>query len=102
MPPDVREWLPPRHLAWFVMDAVDEMDLEAFYGAYRTKARERMARATAGTLRSVEGEPKSPQDQLHEIEKLVTDAARLLDQALFALGTVAARLKDEPEEKPEG
>ena len=33
MPPDVREWLPPRHLAWFVIDAVAEMDLEAFYAA---------------------------------------------------------------------
>jgi hypothetical protein len=32
----------------------------------------------------MEGKPKSPQDQLQEIEKLVTDAARLLDQALFA------------------
>jgi hypothetical protein len=30
MPPDVREWLPPRHLAWFVIDAVGEMDLEVF------------------------------------------------------------------------
>ncbi len=29
MPPDVREWLPARHLAWFVIDAVEEMDLEA-------------------------------------------------------------------------
>jgi hypothetical protein len=28
MPPDVREWLPPRHLAWFVIDAVAEMNLE--------------------------------------------------------------------------
>src|SRR3954451_6267124 len=28
MPPDVREWLPSRHLAWFVIDAVAEMDLE--------------------------------------------------------------------------
>src|SRR5829696_5904766 len=35
MPPDVREWLPPRHLAWFVIDAVAEMDLDAFYAAYR-------------------------------------------------------------------
>jgi len=26
MPPN-REWLPPRHLAWFVIDAVAEMDL---------------------------------------------------------------------------
>ena len=31
MPPDVREWLPEGHLAWFVIDAVDEMDLDAFY-----------------------------------------------------------------------
>ena len=41
MPPDVREWLPPRHLAWFVIDAVGEMDLEAFYAAYRVDGRSR-------------------------------------------------------------
>src|SRR5215211_319659 len=41
IPPDVREWLPARHLAWFVIDAVDEMDLEAFYGAYRVDGRSR-------------------------------------------------------------
>src|SRR5919109_369505 len=35
MPPDLREWLPPRHLAWFVIDAVAEVNLDAFYGAYR-------------------------------------------------------------------
>jgi hypothetical protein len=31
MPPDVREWLPERHLVWFVIDAVGEMDLDGFY-----------------------------------------------------------------------
>src|SRR4051795_4523874 len=41
MPPDVREWLPPRHLAWFVIDAVAEMNLDAFYGAYRLDGRSR-------------------------------------------------------------
>jgi transposase len=41
MPPDVREWLPERHLAWFVIDAVGEMDLEAFYAAYRLDGRSR-------------------------------------------------------------
>jgi transposase len=35
MPPDVREWLPEGHLAWFVIDAVEAMDLSAFYAAYR-------------------------------------------------------------------
>src|SRR5919204_804321 len=39
MPPDVREWLPGRHLAWFVIDAVREMDLEPFYAAHRVDGR---------------------------------------------------------------
>jgi hypothetical protein len=30
MPPDVREWLPADHLAWFVLSAVGEMNLDAF------------------------------------------------------------------------
>jgi transposase len=41
MPPDVREWLRPGHLTWFVIDAVGEMDLEPFYGAYRVDERSR-------------------------------------------------------------
>jgi transposase len=35
MPPSLREWLPENHLAWYVLDAVAEMDLSAFYGRYR-------------------------------------------------------------------
>jgi transposase len=35
LPPSLREWLPEDHLAWFVLDAVDEIDLSAFSGAYR-------------------------------------------------------------------
>src|SRR4051812_27221973 len=35
LPPSLREWLPQEHLAWFVLDAVGEMNLSAFYGAYR-------------------------------------------------------------------
>ena len=41
MPPDVREWLPANHLAWFVIDAVGEMDLDAFCAAYRSDGRSR-------------------------------------------------------------
>ena len=33
--PSLREWLPEDHLAWFVLEAVGELDLNAFYGAYR-------------------------------------------------------------------
>jgi transposase len=35
LPPSLREWLPQEHLAWFVLDAVAEMDLAAFYASYR-------------------------------------------------------------------
>src|SRR3954469_7820972 len=35
LPPSLREWLPENHLAWCVIDAVGELDLAAFYGAYR-------------------------------------------------------------------
>jgi transposase len=35
LPPSLREWLSEDHLAWFVLDAVEEIDLSAFYDAYR-------------------------------------------------------------------
>ncbi len=35
LPPDVRDWLAEDHLAWFVIDAVEELDLAGFYSAYR-------------------------------------------------------------------
>jgi transposase len=35
MPPDPRDWLPEGHLAWFVLASVEEMDLSAFFAAYR-------------------------------------------------------------------
>jgi transposase len=41
--PDVRDWLPEGHFAWFVIEAVAEMDLAAFYGAYRQDGHGRAA-----------------------------------------------------------
>jgi len=35
MPPDPRDWLPEGHLAWFVLESVEEMDLAGFYASYR-------------------------------------------------------------------
>src|SRR4051794_10457261 len=35
LPPSLREWLPEGHLAWFVLDAVDAMDLAPFLAGYR-------------------------------------------------------------------
>jgi transposase len=35
MPPSLREWLPEGHLAWFLLDVVGQVDLDAFYGGYR-------------------------------------------------------------------
>jgi transposase len=35
MPPSLRDWLAEDHLAWFVLDALERVDLAPFYGAYR-------------------------------------------------------------------
>ena len=35
LPPDLREWLPEDHFAWFLLAAVEQMDLSQFYAAYR-------------------------------------------------------------------
>jgi transposase len=43
LPPDVREWLPEDHLAWFVIDAVGVIDTSAFYAAYREDGHGRAA-----------------------------------------------------------
>jgi transposase len=43
LPPSLREWLPHDHLAWFVLAAVEEMDLAGFYGAYRRDGHGRAA-----------------------------------------------------------
>jgi transposase len=43
LPPSLREWLVEDHLAWFVLEVVDELDLAAFYGAYRRDGHGRAA-----------------------------------------------------------
>jgi transposase len=43
MPPSLRDWLPADHLAWFVIETVDRLDLEAFYAAYRADGHGRAA-----------------------------------------------------------
>jgi hypothetical protein len=35
MAPSLRDWLPEDHFAWSLLAAVAEMDLSAFYAAYR-------------------------------------------------------------------
>jgi transposase len=47
LPPSLREWLPAGHLAWFVLEVVDELDLSAFYGVYRGDGQGRPAHEPA-------------------------------------------------------
>jgi len=35
LPPSMKDWLPEDHLAFFVLDVVDEIDLSPFYSRYR-------------------------------------------------------------------
>src|SRR5215216_6512656 len=43
LPPDLRDWLDEDHLAWFVIEAIEELDLEPFYAAYRPDGHGRAA-----------------------------------------------------------
>src|SRR5215211_1448996 len=43
MPPSLRDWLPADHLAWFVLDAVGELDLAEFFADYRADGHGRAA-----------------------------------------------------------
>src|SRR5215218_1190396 len=43
LPPDLRDWLDEDHLAWFVIEAVDELDVGSFYADYRDDGHGRAA-----------------------------------------------------------
>jgi transposase len=47
LPPSLREWLPESHLAWFVIDAVGQLDLSGFYAACRADGHGRAAHEPA-------------------------------------------------------
>jgi transposase len=50
MPPSLRDWLPEDHFAWFVMGAIDQMDLAPFFAAYRLDGHGRPAHDPAMML----------------------------------------------------
>ena len=43
MPPSLKEWVPEDHLVWTVLEAVEAMDLSAFYAVYRADGHGRPA-----------------------------------------------------------
>jgi transposase len=43
MPPSLRDWVPEDHLVWTILEAVEAMDLSAFYADYRADGHGRPA-----------------------------------------------------------
>ena len=43
LPPDLHDWLDEDHLAWFVIQSIEELDLDAFYASYRADGHGRAA-----------------------------------------------------------
>mgnify|MGYP002403141845 CR=1 FL=1 len=43
MPPDLMDWVPDDHVVWSILGAVEQMDLAAFYSAYRENGQGRAA-----------------------------------------------------------
>ena len=48
LPPDLHDWLEEDHLAWFVIEAIEELDLEDFYASYRADGHGRAAHDPRG------------------------------------------------------
>ena len=43
LPPSLTDWLPEDHLVWTVLGAVEQINLDGFYGAYRANGQGRAA-----------------------------------------------------------
>lgn len=43
LPPPLMDWLPEDHLVWTLLGAVEERNLDVFYGAYRANGQGRAA-----------------------------------------------------------
>src|SRR3954467_5795962 len=43
LPPSLREWLAEDHFAWFVIEVLAELELSAFFAAYRADGHGRAA-----------------------------------------------------------
>src|ERR1700759_5508305 len=43
LPPDLTDWVPDDHVVWSILGAVEQMDLSAVYGAYRSNGQGRAA-----------------------------------------------------------
>lgn len=50
LPPSMKEWLPEGHLVWFLIDAVEAIDLSAFHAAHRTDGKGQKAHHPAMML----------------------------------------------------
>jgi hypothetical protein len=104
MPPDVREWLPEGHLAWFVLDAVGAMDLVAFSSTARRPAgcdrprdrphtgrQEQMERAVATKFnRKLERFHRRGRSAVRTEWRLITAPHNLLKLHRHQLATAAA------------
>jgi transposase len=43
LPPDLMDWVPDDYVVWSILGAVEQMDLSAFFGAYRSNGQGRAA-----------------------------------------------------------
>src|ERR1700685_177418 len=92
LPPDPREWLPGEHFAWFVIDTVAVMNLDAFYAAYRADGHGRGAGEAAGLVavlfdcwaRGVRSSRRSERACVEDVACRVIAAHRRPDHATIA------------------
>jgi hypothetical protein len=65
LPPSLQDWLPEDHLARFVADVVNELDLSAIYAEYERKDGLRPARGNSGPRIDIPANGDKPHETLH-------------------------------------
>jgi len=95
MPPSLQEWLSQNHLGWFVLGAVEQMDLAAFYAAYRADGHGRAAHEPAMMVGLLIYAYARGQRSSRRIERSCIERARRLD--LLAAPASSAPTDDTPD-----
>jgi Transposase DDE domain len=72
LPPSLREWLREDHLAWFVLEAVAELDLGAFYNAQAVTTEAQIVVAAELTTDGAD---------FQQLEPMIATAERELERA---------------------
>ena len=80
LPPSVDEWLPQKHLARFVVEVIDGLDLRAMSGSYRGSVSGALYRVWTDLVSTLSGH--SEKAVLEQCERAEDEAKKIYEKAI--------------------